>query len=69
MFGIANSVLGLLVIVLLAAFILGLSHYFSADAKEARRRARSHGPVVSRKRGPSVKLAVDVDKPKRKRRR
>jgi hypothetical protein len=67
MFGIANSVLVLVVIVLLGAFILGLSHYFSAGAKEARRRARSHGPVVSRKRGPSVKLAVDVDEPKRRR--
>jgi hypothetical protein len=66
MFGIANSVLWLLGIVLLGAVILGLRHYFSADALEARRRARSHGPVVSRKRRPSVTLAVDVDKPKRR---
>jgi hypothetical protein len=69
MSGIANSVLWLLGILVLSAVLLGLRHRFSADAREARRRARSHGPVVSRKHGPSVRLAVDVDKPKRRRKR
>lgn len=67
MFGIANSFLWLLGGVVLGAALLGLRNYFSADAREARRRARSHGPVVSRKRGPSVRLAVAVDQPKRRR--
>jgi len=69
MFGIANSFLWLLGIVLLGAVLLGLRHYYSADAREARRRARSHGPVISRKRGPSVRLGVAVEKPKRRRKR
>jgi hypothetical protein len=65
MLDIANAVLWLVGIVVLGAIILGLRRYFSADAREARRCAHSHGPVISRKRGPSVRLAVDVDKPKR----
>jgi hypothetical protein len=69
MFGIANSVLWPLGIVVLGAVILGLRHHFSADAREARRRARSHRPVVSRKRGMSVRLALEVNKPRRKRKR
>jgi hypothetical protein len=69
MFGIVNSVPWLLGIVVLGAGCLGLRHYFSMNAREARRRARSHGPVVSRKRGPSVRLAVEVAKPERRRKR
>lgn len=69
MFGIADAVLSLLALVVLAFAVFGLRHYFSSTAREARRRARSHGPVVSRKRGPSVRLAVEVDKPKRRRKR
>jgi len=69
MFGIVDSVLSLLALVVLAGAVFGLRHYYSANAREARRRARSHGPVVSRKRGPSVRLAVAVDKPKRRRKR
>jgi hypothetical protein len=64
---IANAVAWILGLVALVAASFGLRRYFSADAKEARRRARSHGPIVSRKRGPSVRLAVKVDDPKRKR--
>ena len=41
MFGIANSVLWLLGIVFMGAVMLGLRHYFSVDAKAARRRARA----------------------------
>jgi hypothetical protein len=41
---------------------------FSGEARARRRRERSHRPVISRKQGPSVRLAVHVDKPKRDRR-
>jgi hypothetical protein len=43
-----------------------LRRQFSAAARERRRRARSHGPVVSRKQGVSVRLAVKTDKSKEK---
>lgn len=72
MFGIANSVLGLISLIVLVAIVLSWRHYFNAAAREARRRARSHGPVVSRRRGPSIRLAVDVNprnKAKRMRKR
>jgi hypothetical protein len=36
---------------------------FSAETRERRRRDKSHRPVISRKPGPTVKLAVRVDKP------
>ena len=67
MFAIANAVLLPASIVALVAVVLTLRQYFNADARETRRRSRSHGPVISRKRGPSVRLAVEVDKPKRRR--
>ena len=69
MSGITNLAVGLVGSIVLIAVILGVRHYFSTDAREARRRARSHGTVISRKRGPSVRLAVTVDKPKRRRKR
>ena len=69
MHGITKLSVWLVGSIVLIAVILGIRHYLSAAAREARRRARSHGPVVSRKRGPSVRLAVDLDKPKRRRKR
>lgn len=69
MYGITKLALWLVGSIVLVAVVLGVRHSFSADAREARRRARSHGPVISRKRGPSVRLAVDLDKPKRRRNR
>jgi hypothetical protein len=50
------------------AFVL-LRGQFTAEARERRRRAKSHRRIVSRKPGPTVRLAVDVDKPKRNRKR
>ena len=67
MFGITHSVLLLGSIFALVAVVIGWRYYISADAREARRRARSHAPVVSRRRGPSVKLAFDADKSRRRR--
>ena len=68
-FGITQLVLLLVSIVVLAGVALGLHHHFSADAREARRRGRSYKQVISRKRGPSVRLAVKGDKPKPRRKR
>ena len=39
--------------------------FFSPDAMQRRRRARSHGSVVSKKQGVSVRLAVKMRKPKK----
>ena len=67
MFDSGNPVLWLVGILVLAALVILLGGRFSAEARERRRRDRSHGPVISRKRRPTVKLAVNVDEPKRKR--
>jgi hypothetical protein len=66
MFTLANLVLWILGLLVLGALFLAFRHHFSASARTARRRARSHGPVINRKRGPSVKLAVNLKEPKRK---
>jgi len=52
------------------AFVLVLSVarvYFSPEARARRRREKSHQPVISRRSGPAVRLAVKVDEPKRDR--
>jgi hypothetical protein len=69
MSGIETIALWLLGAAVIGGAVYGLRRYFSTATKEARRRARNHGPVVTRRRGPSIKLAVDVEdaKPKRKR--
>jgi hypothetical protein len=46
----------------LALFLL--RRHFSAEARERRRRDRSHRRVVSSKQGPTVKLAANSGKPK-----
>jgi beta-lactamase regulating signal transducer with metallopeptidase domain len=69
MLDIRNPILWLIgVLVFAVAFFLLRSH-FTVEARERRRREKSHRPVVSRKQGPTVRLAVDVDKPKRDRKR
>ena len=64
-----TETLALWLLNLLAAAGVGawLWHYFSPAAREQRRRDRSHGRVVSRRQGPSVRLAVEAEKPKRER--
>ncbi len=42
-----------------------LRRLFSAQARDERRRRKSYRPVVSKRVGPSVKLAVKTGKPKR----
>jgi fumarate reductase subunit C len=62
-----NPILWFIGVVVLA-FVLFLARaYFSPDARAGRRREKSHRRVVSRKHGPTVRLAVDVDKLKRDR--
>ena len=50
------------------AFFL-LRGHFTAEARERRRRDKSHRRVISRKEGPTVRLAVHVDKTKHPRKR
>jgi hypothetical protein len=49
----------------LAALGLLARGHFSPEARARRRREKSNRPLISRKRGPSVRLAVKADKPKR----
>ena len=46
----------------LAALGLLARGYFIAEARARRRRERSNRPITSRKRGPTVRLAVKTDK-------
>jgi hypothetical protein len=64
-----NPVVWLIGIILFGVAFLLLRGYFNAEARARRRLEKSHRPVISRKQGPSVRLAVDVDKPKRDRKR
>ena len=64
MLAIGNPVLWFMGVAALAAVLFWLRGRFSAEARERRRRDRSHRPVVSRKQGPTVKLAVNADEPK-----
>ena len=47
--------------------VLWLRYYFSPEVREQRRRARSHGRVVSKARHPMVRLAVQTEERKRER--
>ena len=59
-----NPPFWLIGITVLIAVTLLVRGHFTAEAREARRRARSHGRVVSKGRGPMVKLAVETEKEK-----
>jgi hypothetical protein len=67
MLDIRNPLFWLLGVVVLVAILSLVRSHFGAEAKERQRREKSHRPVVSRKQGPTVKLAVDVGKPRRDR--
>ena len=64
-----NPVVWLIGIIALAFAFFLLRGHFTAEARARRRREKSNRPVVSRKQGPTVRLAVDVSKPKRNRKR
>jgi hypothetical protein len=59
-----NPVLWLAAALSLGGLVVLLRSCLGAEARARRRRDRSHGPIVSRKRGPQIKLAVEVDNPK-----
>ena len=67
MIDIRNPAVWLIGFIALCLLFLLLRGRFSVETRERRRREKSHRPVISRKQGPTVKLAVDVDKPKGKR--
>jgi len=59
---------------LIGVFAFGIVFFllrgrFSAEARARRRRERSNRPVISRKQGPTVKLAVNAGKTKGDRKR
>jgi hypothetical protein len=64
-----NPVVWLIGIIALAIVLFLVRGHFNTEARARRRREKSNRPVVSRKQGPTVRLAVDVDKPKRDRKR
>jgi len=66
---IGNPILWLIGVLALVIVLFLARGRFSAQTRVRRRRERSHRPVVSRKPGPTVRLAVDVDKPERDRER
>ncbi len=67
MLDIGNPGVWLIGIIVVASVLFLLRGYFTAEARERRRRERSHRRVISRKQGPTVRLAVDADKRDRKR--
>jgi hypothetical protein len=69
MLDIRNPVVWLAGISAFGVAFFALRGHFTAEARERRRREKSHRPVISRKQGPTVRLAVDVDEPKRPRKR
>ena len=66
---IRNPVVWLIGVITLGIVLFLLRGHFSAETRERRRRGKSHRPVISRKQGPTVKLAVNAGKPKGDRKR
>lgn len=64
MLGVTSPVVWLLGAIALALGLFCVRGHFSAEARARRRRERSNRPAISRKKGPTVKLAVNVGKPK-----
>jgi len=69
MLGISNAILWLFGVLALGVVLFLVRGHLTAEARARRRREKSNRPVVSRKPGPTVRLAVDVDKAKRDRKR
>ncbi len=65
---IRNPLVWLAGILALGLIVFVLRSRFNAEARARRRLERSHRPVVSRKQGPTVKLAVKVGKSRTERR-
>ena len=69
MFDLDNPILWLAIVLSLAVLGVLARHYLRSEARRRRRRDHSHGSVISRRRGPTIKLAVKVNEPRRKRER
>jgi hypothetical protein len=66
---IGNPILWIIGVPALGVLLFLLRGHFSAETRARRRRGESHRPVMSPKHGPTVRSAIDVDKPKRDRKR
>ncbi len=64
MFGALNPLIWLPGLAVLAVVLLLLRSQFSAEARLRRRRRKNYGQTVSKAKGPSIKLAVEAEKPK-----
>ena len=69
MLDIRNPMVWLIGVLALGIVFFLLRGHFSAEARARRRREKSNRPVISRKKGPTVKLAVNAGKPKGDRKR
>jgi len=69
MLDLGNPIVWLLGVIALALGLFCVRGHFSAEARARRRRERSNRPAISRKKGPTVKLAANVGKPKGDRKR
>ena len=69
MLDIKNPTPWLIGVLALGIVLFLLRGRFRPEARARRRRERSNRPVISRKQGPTVRLAVKVGKPKRDRKR
>jgi hypothetical protein len=65
MVGIGHPLVWLIGIIALAVLWALARGRFTPEARARRRREKSNRPLISRKRGPTVRLAVKVDKPER----
>lgn len=64
MLGISNSILWPIGVLALGVVLFLVWGSFTAEARTRRRREKSNRPVVSRKQGPTIKLAVKMGQPK-----
>ncbi len=61
----SNPILYVAGLVVAGAVLWGMRRLFSPQAREERRRRKSYKPVISKRSGPTVKLAVKTNKPRR----
>jgi len=67
MLDLRNPVPWLIGIIALGVMLFSMRRHLNPEARARRRREKSHRPVISRKQGPTVRLAVNVGKPERDR--
>jgi hypothetical protein len=67
MLDIGNPILWFIGVIAFAAAFFLVRGRFGVEAKARRRRERSNRPLISKRPGPTVRFAANVDKPKRNR--